>query len=194
MSKPWLLVVAVVVCAAVGSAYFMLGPQHAAEAANSEEHESAPQRAAAAIEVEALHPVVGGLQRTTTQPGSVIPDKSADLFAKVSGYLSEETVDIGDRVFSYQSLVQGLQGEFSRAAALRFAGSLASSGGGQAAADLPRRTLRGCCCVGIGHCNSAIRFAISTATRAASRPFSTCRACACATFSVVRMALTTGNW
>src|SRR5471032_277096 len=42
-------------------------------------------------------------------------------------------------------------------------------------------------------CSSATdRFAISTATRAASRPFSVMRATACSSFSVVRIALATG--
>lgn len=98
MSKPWLLVIVGVVCAVIGGAYVMLGPHEAAEAANSEERETRSERAASAVEVEAVHPTVGGLQRTTTQPGSVIPDKSADLFAKVSGYLQEQGVDIGSHV------------------------------------------------------------------------------------------------
>lgn len=98
MSKPWLLIVAVVVCAGIGGTYVMLGPYKAAEAANAEEHEPRSDRTASTVEVEAVHPDVGGLQRTTTQPGSVIPDKSADLFAKVSGYLQEQSVDIGSHV------------------------------------------------------------------------------------------------
>jgi multidrug resistance efflux pump len=46
-----------------------------------------------------------GEARTTTQPGSVVPDKSADLYAKVSGYLKQlgedrhgKPIDIGSRV------------------------------------------------------------------------------------------------
>lgn len=104
MSKPWLLIVVVVVCAAIVGAYVKLGANEAAEAANSEEGQ-APPRKGVEIDVEAVHPKTGGLQRTTTQPGSVIPDKSAELFAKVSGYLSEENVDIGDHVKEGQVLV-----------------------------------------------------------------------------------------
>jgi RND family efflux transporter MFP subunit len=89
---------AIVACAAIGGAYVMLGAHEAAEAADSDQQETGERAAASAVEVEALHPIVGGLQRTTTQPGSVIPDKSADLFAKVSGYLQEQSVDIGSRV------------------------------------------------------------------------------------------------
>ena len=98
MSKPWLWISAGIVCVAIGAAYAMFGGQEAAEAANSEEKPSRSQQAASAVEVEAIHPTTGGLLRTTTQPGSVIPDKSAELFAKVSGYLQEQSVDIGSEV------------------------------------------------------------------------------------------------
>jgi RND family efflux transporter MFP subunit len=40
----------------------------------------------------------GEFNRTTTQPGTVQAFESAELFAKVSGYLKEQKVDIGDRV------------------------------------------------------------------------------------------------
>jgi RND family efflux transporter MFP subunit len=40
----------------------------------------------------------GAIPRTTTQPGSLHAFESADLYAKVSGYLKHQNVDIGDRV------------------------------------------------------------------------------------------------
>ena len=40
----------------------------------------------------------GEIRRTTTQPGTLHAFESADLFAKVPGYLKEQNVDIGDRV------------------------------------------------------------------------------------------------
>jgi RND family efflux transporter MFP subunit len=40
----------------------------------------------------------GEVRCTTTQPGSVQAFESAELFARVSGYLKEQKVDIGDRV------------------------------------------------------------------------------------------------
>ncbi|HXT59321.1 MAG TPA: biotin/lipoyl-binding protein, partial [Pirellulales bacterium] len=76
----------------------MLDAHGAAEAANSDEHDEPAARRTSAVQVEAVVPATGGLERTTTQPGSIIPDKSADLFAKVSGYLDEQSVDIGDEV------------------------------------------------------------------------------------------------
>ena len=51
-----------------------------------------------AVSVEVVHPKPGGGQRTTTVPGSLIADQSARLFAKASGYLLKQNVDIGDEV------------------------------------------------------------------------------------------------
>jgi HlyD family secretion protein len=53
---------------------------------------------AAPVPVTTIRPHISHPNRFTTQPGSVIPDRSARLFAKVSGYLKEQSVDIGDRV------------------------------------------------------------------------------------------------
>ncbi|HEX4131029.1 MAG TPA: efflux RND transporter periplasmic adaptor subunit [Pirellulales bacterium] len=50
------------------------------------------------LRVDVVTPEKGGLPRTTTQPGSVHVFEAAELFAKVSGYLKEQHVDIGDRV------------------------------------------------------------------------------------------------
>ncbi len=99
MSKPWLFVAVIVACASIGAAYVMLGAHEAAEAANSEAREEAERpRAESGVQVEVVSPHEGGLARTTTQPGSVIPDKAANLFAKVAGYLKEQSVDIGSPV------------------------------------------------------------------------------------------------
>lgn len=67
-------------------------------------NESAPAAAApetqkaAAPHVETIAPAKGGLARTTSQPGSAHSFESADLYAKVSGYLQVQHVDIGSRV------------------------------------------------------------------------------------------------
>jgi hypothetical protein len=79
-----------------------------------------------------------------------------------------------------QPLVQALQRGLARAPASR------------------GRTLAGrfgaLLCRSFSHERSSIRLAISTATRAASRPFSSARAQAWASFSTVRMALAIGIW
>ena len=89
----------------------------------------------------------------------------------------------------HQPFVQALQRDFARAAAGRLAPRpcLRGAGAGLAAACGGLRSV-------VGHDRSSIRLAISTATRAASRPLSSARAQACASFSTVRMALAIGSW
>lgn len=48
--------------------------------------------------VETVHPHAGGMAHTTVQPGSAHSYEEADLYAKVSGYLAVQNVDIGSRV------------------------------------------------------------------------------------------------
>jgi RND family efflux transporter MFP subunit len=55
---------------------------------------------ATAISVEVAHPRAGGIERVCVQPGTVEPFEMADLYAKASGFLAEQTVDIGSRVKS----------------------------------------------------------------------------------------------
>ncbi|HEX4608834.1 MAG TPA: efflux RND transporter periplasmic adaptor subunit [Urbifossiella sp.] len=77
-----------------------------------------------AIAVEVVHPKAGGIVRTCTQPGTVEPFESADLFAKVSGYLAEQAVerggkkvavDIGTRVKAGEVLVRISVPEYEKA-------------------------------------------------------------------------------
>ncbi|MBS0208362.1 MAG: efflux RND transporter periplasmic adaptor subunit [Planctomycetes bacterium] len=56
------------------------------------------------IRIDAVHPKAGGLPRVTTQPGSVHAFDFADLYTKVSGYLAQQNVDIGDTVRAGQVL------------------------------------------------------------------------------------------
>ncbi|MFO0801401.1 MAG: efflux RND transporter periplasmic adaptor subunit [Gemmataceae bacterium] len=64
-------------------------------------------KVAGSVAVEVAVPKAGGIDRVCVQPGSVEPYESAELFAKVSGYLAEQDVvvdgkkahvDIGTRV------------------------------------------------------------------------------------------------
>jgi RND family efflux transporter MFP subunit len=59
-----------------------------------------------ATRVEVIHPLKGGLQRTTTQPGTVQSFESVQLYSAVSGYLQKQTVDIGDKVKRGQLLIK----------------------------------------------------------------------------------------
>jgi HlyD family secretion protein len=54
-----------------------------------------PTSKEAGISVEVVVPARGGIAKLCTQPGSVEPFESADLYAKVSGFLAEQSVDIG---------------------------------------------------------------------------------------------------
>jgi len=54
--------------------------------------------------VDVVQPQVGGVVNSTTQPGSVEAFNFENLFAKVSGYLKTQPVDIGDRVKEGQVL------------------------------------------------------------------------------------------
>lgn len=58
------------------------------------------------IRVTTLHPTAGGLARRTSLPCSAHWHESAGLFAKVSGYLKVQDVDIGARVSQGQLLVE----------------------------------------------------------------------------------------
>jgi len=52
----------------------------------------------AAVRVEYVHPLKGGIARTTTQPGVIHAYDYVRLHAKVSGFLRAQVVDIGDTV------------------------------------------------------------------------------------------------
>ena len=66
----------------------------------------ASTKAGAAPRVEVARPVRGGLGRTVVQPGQVQAFNRAQLFAKVSGYLVRQKVDIGDAVKKGQVLAE----------------------------------------------------------------------------------------
>src|SRR4051812_6777483 len=53
--------------------------------------------AAAAIRVATVHPNAGGTVRRTSLPCAAHWHDHVDLYAKVSGYLQEQLVDIGSR-------------------------------------------------------------------------------------------------
>ncbi len=56
--------------------------------------------------VEVVHPKAGGIDRVCVQPGTLEPFEAADLYAKVSGFLAEQWVDIGSRVKAGQVLAR----------------------------------------------------------------------------------------
>ena len=71
--------------------------------------ESPPQegaKSARLVTVEVVQPSPGGIDRVCVQPGTVEPFESADLYAKTSGFLVEQTVDIGSRVTRGETLAR----------------------------------------------------------------------------------------
>jgi HlyD family secretion protein len=103
--RGWYLLLGLLVLVGLGGVYWWSrehkGKGSPKEQATAKETGSeSPQIA----RVEVIHPKKGGIQRTSTQTGSVHPDEWADLFAKVSGFLKEQSVDIGSRVKKGQVL------------------------------------------------------------------------------------------
>jgi RND family efflux transporter MFP subunit len=84
---------AVVVAVAIGARNLYSSPATGAHAT-----EVSVQKASDAVRVETVAPTKGGLKRHSSQPGTAHSFESADLFAKVSGFLKTQHVDIGSRV------------------------------------------------------------------------------------------------
>src|SRR3954468_20486094 len=91
----WLAVVVAVVATLPAGGCDAVGHT---KAATDHPAEAPPTNDEAAVSVEVVTPRAGGIDRVSTQPGSVEPFEAADLYAKVSGYLIEQKVDIGSRV------------------------------------------------------------------------------------------------
>jgi RND family efflux transporter MFP subunit len=65
--------------------------------------------------VVVVKPHKGGIERSTTQPGTMESFDFADLYAKVSGYVKEQSVDIGDQVTAGKVLLEIDAPEFDEA-------------------------------------------------------------------------------
>ena len=83
-----------------GASYLSLG--NGAPSVSAEE--TPPEEPVPVVEV--VRPTLGGAARRTTQPATVEAYESVKLFAQVSGYLKEQTVDIGSFVTRGQVLAK----------------------------------------------------------------------------------------
>jgi RND family efflux transporter MFP subunit len=97
--KWWLATGLVVAGITAGGGYYLIKGLSPTVSAREE-------ASSAGVRVEVVRPQKGGMDRTTLQPGSVQAFESANLYAEVPGYLSKQTVDIGDRVKKGQVLAE----------------------------------------------------------------------------------------
>jgi HlyD family secretion protein len=88
----WVLALAVVAAVVAGSGYLFVRGKAAAEGVRPSQSEGNPT---GSISVKVVSPSPGGIARVCQQPGSVEPFESADLYSKVSGFLVQQSVDIG---------------------------------------------------------------------------------------------------
>ena len=90
----WVVGVLVIVAVAGGGFYAF----ERVRSLSSRETEDGGAKPPGRVGVEVVHPKAGGIQRVSTQPGTVEPFEAADLYAKASGFLAEQSVDIGSKV------------------------------------------------------------------------------------------------
>src|SRR5512138_3573405 len=93
-----ILGVAIVIAVAGALAWTAGRPLLRAAGSTQSPTSSAPASGAAVRKVQAVHPERETMSRDTRLPATVEPFEEADLYAKVSGYVGEVRVDIGDRV------------------------------------------------------------------------------------------------
>ena len=96
-SRAWIVVGIIAALGGTAGAFYFAENGRQKSAGHGGEH-SDEQKSSAGLPVETAHPRKGGIERTTTQAGSVHAFEHAALYSKVSGYLKVQNVDIGDRV------------------------------------------------------------------------------------------------
>lgn len=84
-------------------------PREKTPAEQAEHSETYPGQA---VRVRVIRPQPGGMERQVTRPGTVHSFQYAALFAKVSGFLSHQVVDLGDVVKKGQVLAEVHAPEF----------------------------------------------------------------------------------
>lgn len=109
LSRGRMILIGIVVVAAIAIIPSIWGelptqPGHAAPPHHGEQHAAAGQ--VATMRVDVVHPKAGGRARTVEVPGTVHAFEYANLYARVSGFLKEQWVDIGDTVKKGQLLAQ----------------------------------------------------------------------------------------
>jgi HlyD family secretion protein len=109
-----LVVTAVSVTVLIFVTWAVFGRRHTAEA-EPVASESQTATSGESPSVQTCRPKPGGLQRTINVPATVMAFESSDLFAKLSGYLKTQSVDIGDQVHRGQILAEIESPEYVKA-------------------------------------------------------------------------------
>ena len=99
----WIVLGILIVAAAAGGGWWWYS--HRGEA-SSKKADAEKKAKVKAVTVETTRLSEGGIVRTSTQIGTVHPYEMADLYAKVSGYLADQSVNYGDRVTKGQVLAE----------------------------------------------------------------------------------------
>ena len=89
-----------------GGALYLSRPGKGESRRDAETSGASSQRVSHAQVVQVIHPMRGGMEKVTDMPGTIRAKEFALLYAKVSGYLKELTVDRGDRVKRGQVLAR----------------------------------------------------------------------------------------
>jgi RND family efflux transporter MFP subunit len=89
-----------------GKAETRSGGSEQSRASSPDENHPSASGSANKTAVKILYPRPGGIKRTTTQPGSIQAFEAVSLYAKVSGYLQNQQVDIGDLVRQGETLAE----------------------------------------------------------------------------------------
>ena len=103
--KKWLALAVLLVAAAVSTAWYYHAKTLKAASGTAESTANGASDDDA-VEVATVRLSKGGIMKTSAQIGSVHPYQEADLYAKVSGYLSVLNVDYGSRVEKDQLLAE----------------------------------------------------------------------------------------
>ena len=102
----WLFSGLLVLAIGIGAGVYLLKSSFPAAANAGEPAEGDGRSGSVPVTVQVTEPQVGGMERTTDQPGTVQAFESAQLYAEVPGFLKTQAVDIGDPVTKGQVLAQ----------------------------------------------------------------------------------------
>ncbi len=97
------VLITAVVVAGIAWYLFPRTPPHRVEASTTASEEQEP---AESITVKVVRPQLGGMERKTTQPGTVRAFEYEEIYPQVAGLLAHQKVDIGDTVKKGQLLAE----------------------------------------------------------------------------------------